>query len=168
MTATAVDQCKRFTHTYASIDALPKSSRASASLHFFFFSICVFITKDSPGPSGIAQPDTTYAINTSERHKSGLGMRHGNHFLFLLRAAPGVRRTLPLPPLRLCLHTWTFVCGVPWYTARAPSDHFSRLREKRHRPKERFGKCLRFERSSMALYLIHSKSVEAHNGICIM
>lgn len=91
------------THTYASIDALPKSSRASASLHFFFH-LC-FHYEGFTRAERIARPDTTYTINTSERHKSGLGMCHGNHFLFLLRAAPGVRRTLPLPPFDyVCTH----------------------------------------------------------------
>lgn len=128
MMATAVDQYKRSTHahTYTFIDALPKSSRASASLHFF--SHLCFHFEGFTRAERIAQPDTTYTINTSERHKSGLGMCHGNHFLFLLRAAPGVRPSLS--PLRLCLHTWTFVCGVPWYTARAPSDRFSLLRKR--------------------------------------
>lgn len=165
MMATAVDQYKRSTHahTYTFIDALPKSSRASASLHFF--SHLCFHFEGFTRAERIAQPDTTYTINTSERHKSGLGMCHGNHFLFLLRAAPGVRRALPLPPSIMFAHMNVCLWGTMIHRARPIGPFFS-SQKKRHRSKKRFGKCLRYlERSSI---VIHLKSAEAHNGICIV
>lgn len=121
----SIDIKDAHTHTRITfIDALPKSSRASASLHFF--SHLCFHFEGFTGVERIALPDTTYTINTtSKRHKSGLGICHGNHFLFLLRAAPGIRRTLPLLPSIMFAHMNVCLRGTMIH--RAPSDRFSRV-----------------------------------------
>lgn len=110
-------------HTRILLSMRFQSHRAHLLL-FIFFPICVFISKDSPGPSELHSQTQPMTINTSERHKSGLGMCHGNHFLFLLRAAPGVRRVLPLPPLIMFAHMNVCLWGTMIHRARPIGPFF--------------------------------------------
>jgi len=83
-----------------------------ASAPFLSFSR-IFILKNLPRPSEL-QLNTAYTINTSEWHKSGLGMCHGNYFFFFVTHCIWGKR-----PLRLCLHTW-HVCLWDTMIHRAP------------------------------------------------
>lgn len=57
---------------------------------FFSSSFLFSFRRNSPRPSEL-QSDTVYTINTSERHKDGFGMCHGNHFLFCCVVRRGFR-----------------------------------------------------------------------------
>jgi len=132
-----------------------QSRRASAPL--LPFSIRIFILKNSPRPNEL-QLNTTYTINTSEWHKSGSEMCHGNYF-FLLYTTSGVSG-----PLRLCLHTW-HVCLWGTMIHRAPHRYDGPffILEKASRTVERDSANV------CASSRVHSDPLEIggdHNGAC--
>lgn len=132
--------CKRSACAHIYSCASKVITRICFSSFFFFpsfhscFHIEEFITAER-----IAQPtDTTYTINTSERHKSGLGMCHGNHFFFFCCAESKRTPSIMFAHMNVCL--WgTMIHRAPHLVRRT----VSRLTEKTSAEKERFGKCLR-------------------------
>lgn len=117
-----------------------QSRRASAPLPFF--SLRIFISKDSSRPNEL-QPNTTYTINTSEWHKSGLRMCHGNYSLFVTHCIGGKRT----PPIMFA-HMTRLSVGYH-DTPRTPSLRRTvfHLRKGIENSWKRFGKCLRFFKS---------------------